>query len=225
MSPYYSQTVPAFLGKTMNGRCHFISHFLKMIVTKSWYLWSVNFRPGSLVSVLSAYHHFGLVAYHLLLELLYQFPTCSLLLPSLFYYGVLSTKQSEESCLCSAKTLRLFSISLRVKSKSFHWSRGAEYMIPKYAALACGLFWAEGKQDPADSRKNFYLSLHYPKEFGLGAWLRERAITRDNFYLNDLSVWQGKHLITKHLLWLPWELLSSTLKSQAPVPFLRSDGV
>lgn len=31
---------------------------------------------------------------------------------------------------------------------------------PKYSALACGLFWAESDQDPADS-ENFYLSLIY----------------------------------------------------------------
>ena len=28
------------------------------------------------------------------------------------------------------------------------------------------------------------------------AWLREREITKDNFYLNDPSVPQGKHLLT-----------------------------
>ena len=32
--------------------------------------------------------------------------------------------------------------------------RGAEYVTPKCATLACGLFWAEGNQDPADLENN-----------------------------------------------------------------------
>lgn len=46
--------------------------------------------------------------------------------------------------------------------------------------------------------------------------MTQRAISRDNFYLKDLSLWQGKHLITKRLLFLlPCELPSSPSTSQA----------
>ena len=40
-----------------------------------------------------------------------------------------------------------------ILSSDFRCWRGAEYMTPGYARLACGLFWAEGYQDPADLRK------------------------------------------------------------------------
>ena len=42
------------------------------------------------------------------------------------------------------------------------------------------------------------------------------------FYLKDLSVWQGKHLIAKHLFLSSCELPSSPLKPQALIPFLSS---
>lgn len=33
------------------------------------------------------------------------------------------------------------------------YRRGSEQDFPKCAILSCGLFWAKGNQDPADSRK------------------------------------------------------------------------
>lgn len=50
---------------------------------------------------------------------------------------------------------------------------------------------------------------------------RRRIISRDKFYRSDLCIWQGEHLITKHLLYflLPCELHSFHLKSQTPNSF------
>lgn len=53
-------------------------------------------------------------------------------------------------------------------------------VTPKCATLSCGLFWAKGNQDPAESRK-FHFSLICLKKCGYGAWPRMRAITRENF--------------------------------------------
>lgn len=53
-------------------------------------------------------------------------------------------------------------------------------VTPKCATLSCGLFWAKGNQDPAESRK-FHFSLICLKKCGYGAWPRKRAITRENF--------------------------------------------
>lgn len=78
---------------------------------------------------------------------------------------------------------------------------GAEY-VSQNVTFGFGLFWTIINQGPADSRKKIYLSLHYLKEFRLRAWVRDRAITRDDFYLNDPSVCQGKCLIIQHLLFL-----------------------
>ena len=47
-----------------------------------------------------------------------------------------------------------------------------------------------------------------------------RVIIRDNIFLRDSFVWQGKHLITKHMLFflLSCELPSFPLKPQGPFP-------
>lgn len=80
-------------------------------------------------------------------------------------------------------------------------------VILKYAPLAWGLFWAEGSWGLTDSRRDlfiifsFYLSLNCLKEFRVRACTWMRANTRDDcLYKKDLSAWQGKHLLTKHLL-------------------------
>ena len=44
--------------------------------------------------------------------------------------------------------------------------RVAEHTTPKCATLACGLFWVEGIQGPADSERAFYLPLNCLKDFG-----------------------------------------------------------
>ena len=47
-----------------------------------------------------------------------------------------------------------------------------------------------------------------------------RVIIRENIFLRDSFVWQGKHLITKHMLFflLSCELPSFPLKPQGPFP-------
>ena len=40
------------------------------------------------------------------------------------------------------------------------------------------------------------------EEFKLGVFIRIRIIARDQFYLSGPSMWQGKHPITQHLLFL-----------------------
>lgn len=51
-------------------------------------------------------------------------------------------------------------------------------------------------------RKHVLLSPQQPKRIETGGWLRERAVGRDKFYLNDLPVWQCKYLIPTYLLFL-----------------------
>ena len=63
-------------------------------------------------------------------------------------------------------------------------------------------------------RRNFCPSLNHTEESKLGVFPRIKVISRDKFYLSGPSVWQGKHLITKHLLFLsPCEVHSFPLKS------------
>ena len=90
--------------------------------------------------------------------------------------------------------------------------------------LAYGLFWAEGNQDQQTQKTNnsnnnklkqnktLFLFLNYLKEFRWRAWLRERAvITKGNFYPNSISVYQGKCLIIKCILFLLSCALPSSL--------------
>ena len=67
----------------------------------------------------------------------------------------------------------------------------------------------------------FLLNICKKLDRGLGS---ERALSpKITLYLDDLSVWQGKHLITKHPPFLlSWESLSSPLKTQDPILFLSS---
>lgn len=69
-------------------------------------------------------------------------------------------------------------------------------------SLACGLFWAEGNGDPVGSAEtSAHPQLTAYKKFKLGALPIIRVSTRDNF-LWPIYTWQGKHLITEHLLFL-----------------------
>lgn len=82
-----------------------------------------------------------------------------------------------------------------------------------YTTLVYGLFWAKGNQDPGDSRKTStsplstlkYIQI-YIIDWGPGP---ERLWPEITFDLKDLLVeaWQGKHLITKHLLFYLWVVL------------------
>ena len=52
---------------------------------------------------------------------------------------------------------------------------------------------------------------------------RVRVVIRDKFYLHCPSVWQRKHLVTQHLLFLlSYKLPSCPWKPQGPIPFLNS---
>lgn len=67
--------------------------------------------------------------------------------------------------------------------------------------------------------EKFFPSLHYIEVSKLWVFSRIRVISRDEFYLNDPSVKQGKHLITRHVLFLmPHEVQSFPLKSQPWLP-------
>lgn len=69
--------------------------------------------------------------------------------------------------------------------------------------------------------KNFDLSL--PKRICIGDLAQKELLSEITFYLKDPSVWQGKHLIAKHFLFLlSCELPFSPLKLWAPIPFLVS---
>lgn len=56
------------------------------------------------------------------------------------------------------------------------------------------------QSQPQELRRNFCPSLNYTKESKFGVFSRIKVITRDKSYLSDTSVWQGKHLIAKYLL-------------------------
>lgn len=65
--------------------------------------------------------------------------------------------------------------------------------------------------------------LNICKKLGKGPGSERALSPKITFYLNDLSVWQGKHLITKHPLFLlSCETPSSPLKTQDPILFLSS---
>ena len=66
--------------------------------------------------------------------------------------------------------------------------KGSRTDTPKWVPLACGLFWAEGNQDPAHSGETF-LSLYCLKEFRSQAWPRMKAITRDSFTSAMADIW------------------------------------
>lgn len=61
---------------------------------------------------------------------------------------------------------------------------------------------------PQRLKRNFCRSLNYQEESKLGALPK--------FYLSDPSMWQGKYLITKHMLLSPCEVHSFPLNYQTP---------
>lgn len=67
----------------------------------------------------------------------------------------------------------------------------------------------------------------YLEEPKLGIFARLRVIIRDTVYVNDPSLWQGKHLISKRLFSFsrPCELPSSTLKPGPPSQSVAQDGI
>lgn len=97
---------------------------------------------------------------------------------------------------------------------------------PRCAILTRGLFWAEDNRD-RDTwlGRNFLVLPNFLEESKLGVFLRVRIITRDEFYLNDLSIWQSKHLVTKicSSSYCSVNCPPPPLSPQPPIPFLCSE--
>ena len=102
-----------------------------------------------------------------------------------------------------------YTFSEIILSNDFRYWRGAEYMTLNYARLACGLFWTEGYQDPADLRKTLVQFSHVqlfvtPWTEACQAFL---SITNSRNLLKFMSiesVMASNHLILRdHLLLLP----------------------
>ena len=107
--------------------------------------------------------------------------------------------------------------------KLYFWKndlKSSKQVFPKCAMLACGLFWVEDNWNSSGSHESFVPPLLL-QQSKLRIFPRIKVITRDKFYLGDSSVWQDKHLITKHLLFLlSCELPSFFLKPQVSILFL-----
>lgn len=77
------------------------------------------------------------------------------------------------------------------------------------------------------TQEHFYFSWNCLEELRCGDRPRKRVVTRHNC-LKDSPLWQGKHLITTHLLSVPCELpicphpSSGLLKLKVPVSFPSS---
>lgn len=73
---------------------------------------------------------------------------------------------------------------------------------------------------PCGLKRNFCFSINQTEGPKLGAFPRIKVINRDKFYFSDPSAKQGKHLITKHLLFLlSCEVHSFLLNSQTFIAF------
>lgn len=73
---------------------------------------------------------------------------------------------------------------------------GTEWLTPKYATLSCGLseLKAHKFQQTQNKQTKIYLYLSYQKNLDRGS---ERELLPEiTFYLNDTSVWQGKHQLS-----------------------------
>lgn len=63
--------------------------------------------------------------------------------------------------------------------------------LPECAIFTCGLFEVKGIWDPA-AQENFCPYLNQTEESNLGVFPRIRLINKDEFYLSDPFVSQGK---------------------------------
>lgn len=74
-------------------------------------------------------------------------------------------------------------------------------------------------------RRNFLVLPNFLEESKLGVFLRVTIIARDEFYLNDLSIWQSKYLVTKicSSSYCSVNCPPSPLSPQPPIPFLCSE--
>ena len=74
---------------------------------------------------------------------------------------------------------------------------------------------------PCGLKRNYRPSLKCPEECKFGIFPRKGITTKDNFYLSSPSIWQNKHLITKHnsfLLFLLFFLFLWLYLRHAKVP-------
>lgn len=115
--------------------------------------------------------------------------------------------------------LHLIEFTLRLFEWIIKWDcRRIEYTNSKYTILACGLIWVEDSQDSVGPEIPLPF-LNYLKEFKIlfpHPTLRTRAITRDIVYLSNSSVWQGTHLIIRHISYSPVNSLP-LLKALSPL--------
>lgn len=93
---------------------------------------------------------------------------------------------------------------------------------PQSAPLACAIMSAMSYRHSRPCGLKFNLGFSQQNS-NWRVFHRMRVITRDKFYLSDLSVFQGKNQTIMHLIFLlSCELSSSCLKPQALFPFLGS---
>lgn len=100
--------------------------------------------------------------------------------------------------------------------------KGFRMSLPKMCHFNMQTILNQCNQDPADSRKTLTSLLATFKSLDRGSGPKRELLSRDNSYLNVLSVWQDHHLITMHLFVLSCQSPSSPLKPQTTVPFLCS---
>lgn len=122
-----------------------------------------------------------------------------------------------------AYTLRKYIVNKRGR----YYCRGQGQAAPRWATLHEEYSEIKAIKILGAQEKLLSLPLLHKRIYGGGRvnWeviSRIKAISRGKFYLSSPIVWQGKHLITKHLLFflLPCEVHSSFLKSQTLTPFL-----
>ena len=95
--------------------------------------------------------------------------------------------------------------------------RGSEQASPRCATLAHEIFWTKSNKDPEGSRETFTSPL---KTLNWEPCPQQDWLPEITFY--DLSGWYGKPLISEPLLFSSsCKLHSSSLKPQAPIPFLH----
>lgn len=85
------------------------------------------------------------------------------------------------------------------------------------------IIFTELSKQTLQAQKELLSSLNYTEESKLEVFSRKRVISRDKFYVSEPSVWHGKDLIARYVLFLsPCEMHSSPQKSQTPTPFFLS---
>lgn len=110
--------------------------------------------------------------------------------------------------------------------RMWHWDWRVQNKPPQNVPLwQVDYFGGKNNQGPEDSGRVFNLLLNCLKNPDWAPGSDAELLPRDNFYQKDQSVWQGKHLITKHLLFLSPVSCHPPLPLEAlgPVPSLSSE--